>query len=225
MNVGILVAGGRGERMGAKVDKAFLSLGPRPVLAYSMIAFEHCDDIDEVVIVVRRERVDAAWSMARMFGCAKVTAVIPGGAKRQVSVSNGLAACPAHTSIVSVHDGARPCITPEIISDTVKTAKRYGSGIAAVKVTDTMKYVERGYVVTKTVPREKLWAVQTPQSFKYDLLQKALSHVKKENVTVTDEASAVELVTDGVRLVPSAASNIKVTAADDLLIAAALLKL
>ena len=84
MNVGILVAGGRGERMGAKVDKAFLSLGPRPVLAYSMIAFEHCDDIDEVVIVVRRERVDAAWSMARMFGCAKVTAVIPGGAKSQV---------------------------------------------------------------------------------------------------------------------------------------------
>ena len=225
MNVGILVAGGRGERMGAKVDKAFLSLGPRPVLAYSMIAFEQCDDIDEVVIVVRRERVDAAWSMARMFGCAKETAVIPGGAKRQVSVSNGLAACPANTSIVSVHDGARPCITPEIISDTVKTAKRYGSGIAAVKVTDTMKYVERGYVVTKTVPREKLWAVQTPQSFKYDLLQKALSHVKKENVTVTDEASAVELVTDGVRLVPSAASNIKVTAADDLLIAAALLKL
>jgi 2-C-methyl-D-erythritol 4-phosphate cytidylyltransferase len=225
MNVGIVVAGGRGERMGGKVDKAFLSLGPKPVLAYSLQAFEECQDIDEVVLVVRRERVASARSMAQMFGCSKVHSVVAGGGKRQISVSNGLSQVDENASIIAVHDGARPCVTPQIISDTIKVAKRYGSGVAAVKITDTVKYVDRGYTVTKTVDRAKLWAVQTPQTFKYEVLVKAFEAVKKKNLTVTDEASAAELVLDNVRLVPAASSNIKVTTPDDLMLAAALLKL
>lgn len=225
MNVGIVVAAGRSERMGGKVDKAFLSLGPRPVVAYSLQAFEDCGDIDAVLLVVRKERVDQARSMVQMFGFSKVQRVISGGAKRQVSVQYGLAGMPPEALIVAVHDGARPCVTASIITDTIKAAKRYGSGVAAVKITDTVKYVDRGHKVSKTVDREKLWAVQTPQTFKVELLQKAFQTVKKRNKTVTDEASAVELIADDVRLVPSASSNIKVTTADDLLLAAALLKL
>ena len=225
MNYGVIVAAGKSERMGTDVDKAFLSLGTRPVLAYSLMAFERCPDIDGVVLVVRRDRVEAARAMARMFGCAKVKRVIAGGAKRQVSVGYGLDALTDDADIVSVHDGARPCVTTGIISDTIKSAKRYGSGVAAVKITDTVKFVERGHTISKTVDRSKLWAVQTPQTFKVELLRKAFSAVKKKGVSVTDEASAVELVSKVVRLVPAALSNVKISTSDDLTLVAALLKL
>lgn len=225
MNVGIVVAAGKSERMGPKVDKAFLSLGTKPVLAYSLAAFERCADVDSVILVVRKDRVEGARAMVQMFGLAKVTKVIAGGAKRQVSVGYGLDGVGEDCKIVSVHDGARPCVTPEIISATIKSAKRYGSGVAGVRITDTVKYVERGATVQRTVDRQKLWAVQTPQSFKVEILRKAFEAVKKKGATVTDEAQAVELVSKEVRLVPSPLSNIKITTADDLVLAAALLKL
>jgi 2-C-methyl-D-erythritol 4-phosphate cytidylyltransferase len=225
MNVGIVVAAGKSERMGGDVDKAFLSLGPRPVAAYSLIAFEDCPDIAEVVLVVRRERIESARSMAAMFGCFKVKTVVAGGAKRQQSVQNGLDAVPEGTSVVAVHDGARPCVTAALISATVQSALRYGSGVAAVKVTDTIKHVERGAVVDHNVDREKLWAVQTPQAFRLDLLKQAFQLVARKRATVTDEAAAVELTGKEVRLVPSSPYNVKITAVDDLRVAAALLKL
>ena len=225
MNFGIIVAAGRSERMGSSADKAFLSLGTKPMLAYSLVAFERCPDIDGVIVVVRKDRLDAARGMARMFGCAKVRKVVAGGAKRQISVQNGLAQLNEDTRIVAVHDGARPCVTAELVSDTVKAAKRYGSGVAAVKITDTVKHVERGFTVTKTVDRSKLWAVQTPQTFKYEVLVKAFGVVRKKKLTVTDEASAVEQVLKDVHLVPAALTNIKVTTPDDLALASALLGL
>jgi 2-C-methyl-D-erythritol 4-phosphate cytidylyltransferase len=225
MNVGIIVAAGRGERMGANVDKAFLSLGPKPILAYSLLAFQDCADIGAVVVVVRKERVDSARAMVQMFGCTKVLHVVAGGAKRQMSVSNGLDLLGPDARVVAVHDGARPCVTPQIVSDTVQSALRYGSGVAAVKVTDTVKYVEKGLTVTRTVDRDKLWVVQTPQAFAVDLLKEAFAAVRKQKANVTDEASAVELLGKEVRLVPAPASNIKVTTADDMLLASALLKL
>jgi 2-C-methyl-D-erythritol 4-phosphate cytidylyltransferase len=225
MNAGVIVAAGKSERVGPKVDKAFLSLGTKPVLAYALQAYERCTDIDEVVLVVRRDRVEAARAMAQMFGCSKVKKVVAGGTKRQVSVQNGLDELRDEIKIVSVHDGARPCVTPELISQTIKTAARYGSGVAAVKITDTVKYVEKGVVVRKTLDREKLWAVQTPQTFKRELLEKAFEALKKKAAVVTDEAQAVELVCKDVRLVPSSVSNIKITTADDLILAADLLRL
>ena len=223
MNTGIVVAAGKSLRMGPKVDKAFLTLGQKPVLAYSLVAFERCPDIDEVVLVVRKDRVEAARSMAQIFGCAKVKRFVAGGAQRQVSVNHGLAAVNEDTTIVSVHDGARPCIKPQLISETVKAAKRYGSGVACMPITDTVKYVERGLKVKKTLDRSKLWAVQTPQTFKLELLLKAFATVKRKGLTVTDEASAVELVSKDVNLVPAILSNVKITTPDDLALAAALL--
>ena len=225
MNFGVIVAAGKSERMGPKVDKAFLSLGTRPVLAYSLLAFEKCRDIDGVILVVRKDRVDGARGMAQMFGCAKVRRVEAGGSQRQISVSNGLAQLSEDVKIVSVHDGARPCISPDLISETIRVAKRYGSGVAGVKITDTVKHVEKGVTVSKTVDRTKLWAVQTPQTFKRELLMQAFTAVKKRRLTVTDEASAVELVFKNVRIVPAGLQNVKITTADDLALAAALLKL
>jgi 2-C-methyl-D-erythritol 4-phosphate cytidylyltransferase len=139
-------------------------------------------------------------------------------------VLSGLAQLSDDVRIVSVHDGARPCVTPELISETIASAKKYGSGVAASKITDTVKYVERGFKVAKTVDRTKLWAVQTPQTFKLDVLMKAFAVVQKKNASVTDEASAVELCGEEVRLVPSALPNVKITTPDDLTVAAALLR-
>ena len=225
MNYGVIVAAGKSERMGPEVDKAFLSLGTKPVLAYSLIAFEKCPDIDGVILVVRKDRVDPARAMAQLFGCSKVKRVIAGGNSRQISVKTGLSQLSSDVDVVAVHDGARPCITPSIITETIKSAKKFGSGVAAVKITDTVKEVKKGLVVSKTIDRTMLWAVQTPQTFTRDLLLKAFDAVNKKRLTVTDEASAVELVSHDVRLVPAALSNIKITVPDDLTLAAALLRL
>jgi len=224
MNYGIIVAAGKSERMGGGVDKAFLNLGTRPVLAYSLMAFERCEEIDGIVLVVRSDRVLAARAMVQTYGISKCRDVVAGGALRQLSVANGLALLSDDVKIVSVPDGARPCVTPELIAETIRSAKRHGSGVAAAKITDTVKYVENGVTVTKTVDRSKLWAVQTPQSFKREWLTEAFALVRKRRLTVTDEASAVELLGKEVRLVPAPMPNVKITAPGDLELAASLLK-
>ncbi len=225
MNIGIIVAGGRSARMGAGLDKAFMNLGAKPVLVYSLDAFEKCSVIDAVVLVVRKDRLAAAEGMVQVFGCSKVKAIVAGGAQRQVSVANGLAAAGDEARFVCIHDGSRPCVTPELIADTMKTARRYGSGVAAVKIVDTVKEVSgSGLVVSRTLDRSRLWAVQTPQAFKISILSDALDHVRKNKVSVTDDASAVELAGGEVRLVPSSWSNIKITLPEDLALVETLLK-
>jgi 2-C-methyl-D-erythritol 4-phosphate cytidylyltransferase len=225
MIFGIIVAAGKSERMGSDVDKAFLSLGTRPVLAYALMAFEQCPMIDGVVLVVRKDRMDSARGLVQMFGCAKVQAVVPGGPLRQTSVMHGLAELGDDVRIVAVHDGARPCVTPDLIAETVKMAKRHGSGVAAVKITDTIKEVDRGHRVVRTLDRTKLWAVQTPQAFRRELLVDAYNHVTKKGLVVTDEASAVELTENEVHLVPASWSNIKITTPEDLSLAATILRI
>ncbi|MDD4174547.1 MAG: 2-C-methyl-D-erythritol 4-phosphate cytidylyltransferase, partial [Kiritimatiellae bacterium] len=155
----------------------------------------------------------------------KLRHVVAGGARRQDSVQNGMKEMDPETRVVVVHDGARPCVTPELIDETIKMAKRNGCGIASSRVWDTIKYVERGSTVDHTVDRTKLWAVQTPQAFKVELLQRAYKAVEEQKVTVTDEASAVELIGEPVRLVEWPRHNIKITTAEDLPIAAAVLKI
>lgn len=211
--------------MGTEIDKAFLSLGTKPVVVYSLFAFEKCRDIDEVILVVRKDRVDAARQAVRMFGCNKVKKVVAGGVLRQQSVMNGMNELNEDVDIVVVHDGARPCVTADLINQTIASAKQHGSGIAAVKITDTVKSVDKGMVISETIDRTKLWLVQTPQAFKFNLLQKAFALIEKKKIKVTDEASAVELVSGGVRLVAASSSNIKITTPDDLTLAAALMRL
>ena len=225
MNSAIIVAAGKSERMGAGTDKAFLSLGSRPLVAWSLLAFEQCPDIDQMVLVIRKEQQLAARSVAQMFGISKLRAIVAGGVRRQDSVANGLAALDPETRIVAVHDGARPCITSDLISETIRSAKRLGSGVAASRVVDTIKYVERGTAVDRTLERDKLWAVQTPQSFKLDLLRRAYAKVAERGAVVTDEAAAVELLGEPVRLVEWPKPNLKITTAEDLPLAAAVLRI
>jgi len=221
MTNAIIVAAGKSERMGTGTDKAFLSLGNRPVVAWSLIACEKCPDIDRIILVVRKEQQLAAKAVAKMFGISKLVAVVPGGNKRQESVQAGLAVCDVDTRFVVVHDGARPCVTPEVISEVVKLAKRVGAATVGRRMTDTVKRVEKGTLVSATEEREKLWAVQTPQAFNFRVLQNAYKSLGKNDVT--DDCQAVELSGEAVRIYENREPNFKITTVEDLQIASALL--
>ena len=225
MTTAIIVGAGRGERMGANTDKTFLSLGPRPLVAYSMMAFEACPEIRQIVLVVRRDRIEAAKNMAQMFGISKLRAVVAGGAHRQDSVRKGLAELPPETRYVTIHDAARPLVTPNLISETVKCAHQHGSGVAGRRMVDTVKLVEKAPVVSRTVDRDQLWTVQTPQTFRLDLLLQAYTRLAETGAVVTDDAAALEQIGVPVRLVEWAPVNLKVTIAEDLAVAAALLRI
>jgi 2-C-methyl-D-erythritol 4-phosphate cytidylyltransferase len=225
MTTAIIVAAGKSTRMGTGMDKVFLSLGSKPIIAWSLLAFQTCTDIDNIILVVRKDHVLAAKQVATMFGISKLTTIVPGGTKRQDSVMAGMAAMDPETRMVVVHDGARPCVTPDLISETVRYAKRYGCGIAAARIWDTVKYVERGNTVSHTLDRTKLWAVQTPQAFSADLLKRAYQVVVEQKATVTDEAGAVELLGEPVRLVEWTRPNIKITTVEDMPLAAVAMKL
>ncbi len=225
MNAGIIAAAGRSDAMGGSVDRAFLTLGSAPLLAYSLQAFERCADIDSVIVIVRKERIEAAHSVARMFGCSKLLKVIPGAAKRQVSIENALGELDEEYKTATVHDVTRPCVTPDMISKTIKSAKRYGTGITAARTEDVIKQIDKGQVISKTLNSKQLWISQTPQSFKINVLTKGYQAAAKKKLVVEDDASAAELVESSVRIVPSTLPNMRISTADDLALAAALLRL
>ena len=220
MVTAIVVAAGKSERMGTGTDKAFLNLGPKPVLAWSLLAFERCTDVDQIVVVVRKDQIVATKALVRMFGISKIRTVVAGGQKRQDSVMNGLKEVDSDTRIVVIHNGARPCVKPETIAETVKVAKRTGAAVIGCHIWDTVKYVEKGTTVSRTEDRSKLWAVQTPQAFSASVIRRAYAEVVKKNVDVTDDASAVELIGEPVKIVESNVPNLKITTVEDLRVAA-----
>lgn len=225
MVTAIIVAAGKSERMGGGADKAFLSLGSKPVVAWSLLAFEKNADIDSIVLVVRKDQVTAAKAVARMFGISKLSKIVAGGARRQDSVQAGLKEVDSDTRIVAVHDGARPCVSQEVISDVIKSAKRGAASVTGCRMRDTVKVVEKGSTVSQTVDRSRYWAVQTPQAFPYSMLRKAYAAVEAGQKEVLDDAQAVEAIGEPVKICESNKLNIKITTPEDLQIAAAILKL
>ena len=222
MTTAIILAAGKSERMGGGVDKAFLSLVNKPVVAWSLLAFEKCEDIDRIVLVVRKDQVMGSKAVVKMFGISKIDKIVPGGGKRQESVAAGLAACDADTRTVVIHDGARPMVTPEIISEIVKQAKKVPAVTVGRPMTDTVKLCEKGTVVTKSVAREKLWTVQTPQAFQMKELRAA--HKALGTKEITDDCMAIELNGGTVKIIENLKPNFKITTVEDLQLAATLLK-
>ncbi len=221
MVTAVIVAAGKSERMGTGTDKAFLNLGPKPVLAWSLLAFERCPDVDQIVVVVRKDQIVATKALTRMFGISKIRTVVSGGTKRQDSVMNGLKEVDSDTRIVVIHDGARPCVKPETITETIKLAKRAGAAVVGCHIWDTVKVVEKGTTVSRTEDRSKLWGVQTPQAFNASLIRKAYAEVAAKKLEVTDDASAVELLGEPVKIYETNMPNLKITTVEDLQMAAA----
>ena len=225
MVTAIVVAAGKSERMGTGTDKAFLNLGPRPVVAWSLLAFEKNADIDSIILVVRKDQLTAAKAVARMFGISKLAKIVAGGARRQDSVQAGLKEVDSDTRIVVVHDGARPCVSQEVTSDVIKSARRGTASVTGSRIRDTVKIVEKGITVASTVDRAKYWTVQTPQAFPYSMLRKAYAAAEAEKKDVFDDAQAVELIGEPVKICETEKPNLKITTPEDLQVASALLKL
>ena len=222
MTTAILLAAGKSARMGANVDKAFLSLVDKPVVAWSLLALERCPDIDGIVLVVRKDQLLASKAVVKMFGISKISKIVAGGAKRQESVAAGLAACDLDTRYVVVHDAARPLVTPEMVSEVVKNVKRFPAVTVGHPMSDTVKVCDKGSTVTETLPRDKLWAVQTPQAFQIRDLRAAHKALGKREVT--DDCMAVELNGGTFKIVTNLRPNFKITTVEDLQAAGALLK-
>ena len=154
----IVLASGKATRMGSGLDKCFLSLGAKPVVAWSLLAFEACKDVNSIILVVRKDQVAAARGLQMMFGIKKLKAIVVGGRRRQDSVQAALKGiAPYETQFIVVHDAARPCVTPALISETLKSARKFGSGVAAMPMVDTVKVAEKDLIVTSTPDRSTLW--------------------------------------------------------------------
>jgi 2-C-methyl-D-erythritol 4-phosphate cytidylyltransferase len=224
MVTAIVLAAGRSSRMGGSANKQFLEILGKPLLYYSLAAFESCAAVEAVVLVRHPDCAKQAEELVRQFGFQKIVAMTDGGAERQNSVWNGLARCNSATDIVAVHDGARPLVTPALIETTIQSARAHGTGIAATKVADTIKEADESHSVLRTVDRTKLWAVQTPQTVRFSLLREAYAKVLADGIVVTDEAAAVERLGRNVRLVETPFLNLKVTTPNDLTTVEALLR-
>jgi len=223
MNCAILVAAGRGTRMGPNVDKLFLEVSGRPVVAHTWQRFNDAACIDELILVVREGMQPHFAELARRHGFTKPHRFVTGGAERQDSVWNGLAALSPACEIVAIQDAARPCTSEALIAATILAARETGAAVAAQPVTDTLKETADGRSISRTVDRSKLWAVQTPQTFQAAVIRRALQAARDQGLKLTDDTAACELIGQSVRLVPGATPNPKVTVPGDLPFIASLL--
>lgn len=219
----IIPASGRGRRLGNRHDKAFVPVAGHPLIARTLAVFQECPAIDEIVLVVRRGRIRAAEALILERGFTKVKAVAPGGEARQDSVRNGLAKLSPDCEIVAIHDGARPLVTPEIITSSIEAARAEGAAIAAVPVVDTIKSSLDGRFVSSTLDRAGLYAVQTPQAFARDIIESAYERAYADHYFGTDDAALVERLGLPVRIVEGSYENIKVTTPMDVAVAEAIL--
>jgi len=207
----IIVAAGASQRMEG-VDKMFAPLLGRPLLAWTVAAFEASSAVDEIVVAVHRSTIQQARELARQEGWRKVSQVCRGGPRRQDSVREALWRL-GKCDWVAVHDGARPCIEPELLACGLAAARETGAAAPGLPVHDTVKRTDAGGTVVETLDRSGLWLIQTPQVFRYAILWDAY---RQAGGDATDDAALVERLGHGVKLFPGSFRNIKVTVPADL---------
>jgi len=225
MLTAIIVAAGSSERMG--FDKVFAPIAGKPMIAYTIDAFERTACVDRVVLVGRSDSLPEFRKL--LPAKTKVFSVVAGGAERSDSVRAGLKQVDPTSDFVAVHDAARPMITPEKVVLLFEACLEYGAATLAEPITDTLKRadvdpsakgeVERGLIVTESVDRKQLYAMQTPQIFKRDLLVQAYEKAFEKKISVTDEVSAIELLGHKIVIVPNQDFNFKITYPRDFLLA------
>ena len=219
----VIVAAGNSKRMDDGIDKLAVELSGKPLLAWTISRFESTEIIDEIIVVTREDEIEKVKELTLSEGFRKVSSIVKGGEFRQQSTQNGLNAISNDSTVVLVHDGARPLVRTSDIKRIAESAEENGAVLLALPSNESVKEVQDGRV-TKTLPRESIWLAQTPQGFKKELLQKALSAAAKEGYVGTDEASLVERIGEEVAVVEGHSSNIKVTVSSDIGIVRALLE-
>lgn len=214
--VAIVVAAGKGQRMGAGKNKVLLSMGDGTILEKTLRVFEKASSIDGVIVVVSKNELNEVGALLKTLGMKKIKAVVPGGGSRQESVFAGLMATENSDRWVLVHDGARPMISSKNIDEFVDTLFEKKALVMAIPVVDTIKKVENG-IVTSTLERKKLWRAQTPQGFLKEELLGAHKKALNEGYETTDDSALMEWIKKEVHVYEGQVDNIKITKPKDLL--------
>ena len=224
----ILPAAGRGKRMQAGVNKVFLRLMGKPILFHTLRVFAAVPEVQEIIVVTGAEEVEPLRRALQGLGlfreAAKSVKVVAGGSERQYSVWNGLKASSEASDVILVHDAARPLVSHATIEAVIEAAREHGAAVAAVPEKNTVKIVDAEGLVVSTPPRKSLWAVQTPQGFKKDILLEANDRAEMEGFLGTDDASLVERLGRPVKVVEGDYRNIKITTPEDMVTAEAFLR-
>ena len=223
----VIVSAGKGLRFmeGKSIrpdhgKKQFIFLGGKPILTHTLEKFETCPLIRSIHLVVGQEDMDYCLEeIIEKNKFQKVSKIVPGGKRRQESVKNGVDALPKDTDIVVIHDGVRPFVTKAMIEDSIHAAGRYGAVILAMPVKETIKISNPDGTVLKTLDRESLWQIQTPQTFQVKVIKEAYSRATEDGFIGTDDASLVERLGVKVHILPGSYTNIKITTPEDLLLA------
>ena len=218
----VIVAAGNAQRMGA--DKVMLELGCMPVLARTLLAFQSCDAIDEIIVVTRMEKVEEVASLCKKYGVTKAGKVIRGGKTRMESALAGVSEVRSNARLIAIHDGARPFVTDEVIRRTVDAAAAYMSAVPVIRSTDTLKAIDEDGLITGSVDREHTVRVQTPQVFNADLIKGALTKAVSDGLTLTDDCSAIEIMGVKTHTVDGDEDNIKLTTPRDIQLGELILK-
>ncbi len=214
----IIVAAGVGRRAPGAVKKQFVELLGHPVIIHTLIPFQQSPVIDTLVCVIAKEDIPFFNGLIPRYPLSKIETVVEGGAYRQESVAAALTFLETRYSandLVVVHDGVRPLVTSDLIERVVKAAAEFGGAIAALPVTDSLKEV-LGHRIVKSIPRESVWAMQTPQAFRLGLLIEAMEKAAADRFVGTDEAALVERIGAPVFCVEGFGDNIKITTSSDL---------
>ena len=218
----VIVAAGSAQRMGA--DKVMLELGCMPVLARTLLAFQNCDAIDEIIVVTRMDKVEEVASLCKKYGVTKAGKVIRGGKTRMESALAGVSEVRSNARLIAIHDGARPFVTDEVIRRTVDAAAAYMSAVPVIRSTDTLKAIDEDGLITGSVDREHTVRVQTPQIFNADLIKGALTKAVSDGLTLTDDCSAIEIMGIKTHTVDGDEDNIKLTTPRDIQLGELILK-
>ena len=219
----LITAAGKGSRMNMDINKQYIEIGGKPILARTIQIFEECDQVDEIILVVNsNDIVYCKQNIIDAFGFQKVAAIVAGGETRQESVYNGLIQINESCGIVLIHDGARPFVSGESIVESIAIADESGSACVAVPVKDTIKSADRDNLVQQTLDRSMLWSIQTPQTFRYHLILEAHKKALEDGFSGTDDAMLVERLGHPLRLVYGSYYNIKITTEEDLVMAEAI---
>lgn len=214
---GIILAGGKGTRMGSEVSKQFIEIDEKPIIYYTIKAFEKCKDIDEIILVLPKNEIDYFKNNILNRFDLRISTIIEGGKERYDSVYNALNYI-ENCDTVLIHDGARPFVSLDIINNGIKYAMEFGAAAPGVTPKDTIKIVDDNGFSLDTPDRNSLIAIQTPQCFDYNLIKQCHSKIREENVIVTDDTMVVEFFGHKVFLYEGDYKNIKITTPEDLIL-------
>lgn len=218
----VIVAAGSARRMEG-IDKILTPLGELPVLVHTLYAFQDCDCFDEIVVVTREDLIPEVSRLCKLYNLDKVRKVIVGGAERTHSVRNGLREVRPDAQLIAIHDGARPLVTQSILEKTVLRASTAGAAAPVIPITDTVKQVDKD-IITGTIDRSGLAAIQTPQVFEAGLIKAAVEKAIADGEVLTDDCACVERLGMKVATTEGSKENIKITTPFDLLLGSAILE-